>query len=256
MTWELIIKESKWVKQLSESKKKLLNSTPSFDVDFPELKHPSNKSEIPKVKEIMENYEVDDKLLEELDQNNHQLLLEIVDEKKSDWEDFIRDTDIHILKLKMKYKRPRPYEISNEINSVTDTDNSPSFPSGHASESHALAKVLANKYPEKEEELFNMAKAVGMSRIMMGNHYPSDVDAGEKVGLLIADAYLSQIKKSEDWRKDTRGDMEVSELIIMIQQALFYYEELLKKLEEKPVDLESIKEMVRDVIRILKEELN
>ena len=59
------------------------------------------------------------------------------------------------------------------------------------------------------------------------------------MGLLIADAYLSQIKKA--YIKNARGDMEVSELIIMIQQALFYYEELLKKLEEKPVDLESIK---------------
>ena len=99
-----------------------------------------------------------------------------------------------------------------------------------------------------------MAEKIAMSRVQMGNHFPSDVEAGKKVANLIADAYL-KLNKSEDWRKTARGDMEVSELIIMIQQALFYYEELLKKLEEKPVDLESIKEMVRDVIRILKEEL-
>ena len=60
----------------------------------------------------MDRHEVDDKLLEELDQNNHQLLLDIVDEKNPiDWEDFIRDTDILLIKLKMKYKRERPYEI-------------------------------------------------------------------------------------------------------------------------------------------------
>ena len=181
-------------------------------------------------------------------------MLDIVGEKKSDWKKFTEDVDIHVLKLKMEYARPRPYEITDKLKAETDTSKSPSFPSGHAVEGYVFAKVLGNKYPKKQKELNSMAEKIAMSRVQMGLHFPSDIEAGKKVAGLIADAYL-KVNKSEDWRKDARGDMEVSELIIMIQQALFYYEELLKKLEEEPVDLESIKEMVRDVIRILKEEL-
>jgi len=245
--------KSKWVDNLSESKKKLLNETSSFDVKFPKMSHPDNEKELPKVIKIMKNSKLTEKETKDYDKNHHKLMLDIVGEKESDWKQFIQDADIFVIKLKIKYGRPRPYEITDKIDSVTDTDDTPSFPSGHAAEAYALAKVLGNKYPKKKKELDSMAEKIGMSRIQMGNHFPSDVKAGKKVGLIIADAYL-KIKK-HDWRKDAKGDMEVSELIIMIQQALFYYEELLKKLEEEPVDLESIKEMVKDVIRILREEL-
>lgn len=246
--------KSKWIDNLSESKKKLLDKTPSFDVKFPKMTYPDNKKELPKVIKIMKDSKLTKKETKDYDKNHHKLMLDIVGEKEKDWKTFIQDADIYVINLKMKYGRPRPYEISDKIDSVTDTDDTPSFPSGHSAEAYALAKVLGNKYPKKQKELDSMADKIGMSRIQMGNHFPSDVEAGKKVGLLIADAYLN-IKK-HNWRKDARGDMEVPELIIMIQQALFYYEELLKKLEEEPVDLENIKEMVRDVIRILKEELD
>jgi len=253
--WQNILKkdESKWVDNLSESKKKLLNKTSSIDVKFPKMSHPDNQKELPKVIEIVGKSKLTDKQTKDYDKNHHKLMLDIVGESVSDWKKFIEDVDIHIIKLKIKYGRPRPYEITDKIKSKTATDDSPSFPSGHSTEVHVLAKVLGNKYPKKQKELNSMADKIGMSRVQMGSHFPSDVEAGKKVAGLIADAYL-KVKK-HDWRKDARGDMEVSELIIMIQQALFYYEELLKKLEEEPIDLESIKEMVKDVIRILKEEL-
>ena len=44
-----------------------------------------------------------------------------------------------------------------------------------------------------------MAQNVAMSRLQMGNHYPSDINAGKKVGLMIADAYLST-NKIEKWQ--------------------------------------------------------
>ena len=199
--WQLILKEeSKWIKNLSESKRELFNSKPSFEVDFPELSFPDNQSEVPKILNIMKKYEMDEDTKNDLDKNNHQMMLDIVDEDMNDWEDFIRDVDIHTIKLKMKYKRPRPYEVSEEIRSMTDTDDSPSFPSGHAIEAYALAKVLAEEHPEKEEELFNMAEAIALSRVLMGSHYPSDIETGEEVGLLIADAYLDRdINKSWEY---------------------------------------------------------
>lgn len=196
--WQLILKEdSQWVDRLSESKQKLYNSEPSFNVEFPELKFPSNESELPEIFDVMGKYEMTKKTQEEVDKNNIQMMLDIVGEDISDWKQFVKDVDIHTIKLKMKYKRPRPYEITDKLNSINSTDNSPSFPSGHAIESYALAKVLSEKYPEKKDELFETANGIALSRVHMGVHYPSDIDVGEKIGLLIAETYLDKdIKKS------------------------------------------------------------
>jgi len=199
-------KESQWMKELSEKKQELLESESSIDVTFPNYEHPPDKDELPEVIRIMEEQKIPKEEIEGLDKDNHQLMLNIVGEKKSDWEDVIRDIDIHTIQLKMKYGRERPYEITDKIDSVTTTDDTPSFPSGHATEAYALAKILADKYPDKKEELEKYADKVSLSRVQMGNHYPSDIEVGKKVGHLIADAYLNNdVKKSwqdmlvKDW---------------------------------------------------------
>ena len=197
--WREILKEeSKWMNSLSASKQKLLDSEPSFEVDIPKLSFPDNEEELPKVLKIMEGQDLDKKTIENLDKDNHKMMLDIVGEKMSEWEDFIEDVDIHTIRLKMKYGRKRPYEISDKIKSVTNTDDTPSFPSGHAIEAYALAKVLGEKYPDKKKELNIMADSISLSRVQMGNHYPSDIKAGKKVGLMLADAYLDISKSWED----------------------------------------------------------
>ena len=146
----------------------------------------------------VENNDLDDKTQNDLDKNNHKMMLDIVDEDIDNWERFIEDVDIHTIKLKMKYGRQRPYEYSDKIKSITDTDDSPSFPSGHAIEAYALAEVLGERYPDKKEELDKMAAKISRSRVQMGNHFPSDIEVGEKVGKMIAEAYLSTTK-IEKW---------------------------------------------------------
>ncbi len=199
--------ESKYTpKNLSEEKRRLFESEPSFDVDFPDYEHPENEKELPKVLAMMNANKIDDEEMEDLDQSNNEMMLKVVGESKEDREDLIEDIDIHTIKLKVKYGRPRPYEISDKIESTTDTDDSPSFPSGHAMEAYALAKILGKEYPDKEEELMKLAGKISLSRVKMGNHYPSDIEIGKEAGLLIADAYLDRdVKKSwedmlmKDW---------------------------------------------------------
>jgi len=192
--------DSKWVDDLSSDKKKLLESEPSFKVNFPELSYPDDESEIPKVIERLK----DDPNGENYDKNHYKLMLDIVGESEKDWTKFIKDVDIHVIKLKMKYKRPRPYEVSDKIKSATTTDDSPSFPSGHATEAYTLEKVLGDKYPDKKKELKEMADKIANSRVHIGSHYPSDIEAGKKVGYLIAESYLNVSKSWEgllvkDW---------------------------------------------------------
>ena len=34
-----------------------------------------------------------------------------------------------------------------------------------------------------------MAEGIALSRVIMGSHYPSDIEAGKRLGYIIGDAY-------------------------------------------------------------------
>ncbi len=76
--------------------------------------------------------------------------------------------------LKLAVNRPRP-------DGRTERSNS-SFPSGHATGAFALATVFSHRYPKITVPAFLAATAVGLSRIYLGRHYPSDVLAGALIG--------------------------------------------------------------------------
>ncbi len=76
--------------------------------------------------------------------------------------------------LKVAVNRPRP-------EGETDRSNS-SFPSGHATGAFALATVFAHQYGRAAIPAYLTASAVGLSRIYLGRHYPSDVLAGSLIG--------------------------------------------------------------------------
>jgi membrane-associated phospholipid phosphatase len=62
------------------------------------------------------------------------------------------------------------------------------FPSGHAMEAWALAKVVSDEYSNKplvKIGMYSFATAVSLSRITSQRHYPSDVLVGSAVGYLI-----------------------------------------------------------------------
>ncbi|PKN05735.1 MAG: phosphatase PAP2 family protein [Deltaproteobacteria bacterium HGW-Deltaproteobacteria-9] len=68
-----------------------------------------------------------------------------------------------------------PFRIGYEYNS---------FPSGHATTVFALATALALFFPRWRLPLVGFAVVVGVSRIVVGAHYLSDVMAGAYVGLM------------------------------------------------------------------------
>jgi membrane-associated phospholipid phosphatase len=59
-----------------------------------------------------------------------------------------------------------------------------SFPSGHATTVFALAAALSFFFPRWRLPLFSFAAVAGLSRIIVGSHYLSDVMAGAYVGVM------------------------------------------------------------------------
>ena len=80
-----------------------------------------------------------------------------------------------IIFLKNLFNRARPHQIDPNINKYPSISASnPAFPSGHSVQAQYLAKILSKKYPEKKQQLYNIADKCGKARIYAGLHYPSD----------------------------------------------------------------------------------
>ncbi len=78
--------------------------------------------------------------------------------------------------LKGIFNRQRPE------NQQTSRWNS-SFPSGHTLSYFSLATVYSAKYHKLAIPLYGFGVMVGLSRIYLGEHYPSDVFAGAVLGI-------------------------------------------------------------------------
>lgn len=59
-----------------------------------------------------------------------------------------------------------------------------SFPSGHATTSFALAAVVAFLWPKAFWPAVIFAVLVSLSRVFLGQHYPTDITAGAVLGVL------------------------------------------------------------------------
>ena len=90
--------------------------------------------------------------------------------------------------IKYHFNRPRPKQMANILgvsfpqNAFAVTANTPSYPSGHSAGSRTLALYLSNIFPSHQQEFLNMAEECGISRIILGVHYPSDHEAGVSLG--------------------------------------------------------------------------
>ena len=93
---------------------------------------------------------------------------------------------VHI--VKRIANRPRPYITLKNVDEVSIPFEPYSFPSGHTTAGFSLAVTLSFYTPIWEWKccLLALASLVGISRIYLGVHYPSDVLIGGLLGTLCA----------------------------------------------------------------------
>ena len=88
--------------------------------------------------------------------------------------------------LKKRTSRPRPFQVYAAISAAAPALDRFSFPSGHTLHAVSFALVATSGFPELAPLVFPFALLVGISRPVLGLHYPSDVLAGALLGALMA----------------------------------------------------------------------
>tara|TARA_R110002072_G_scaffold258549_1_gene417246 strand:+ start:295 stop:822 length:528 start_codon:yes stop_codon:yes gene_type:complete len=158
-----------------------------FDISsFKKMKPPGDNSITTKneIKEL-QKIPIRKKFIKEMD-DGEKLFTNIVGEDVKIGE-LISESLIIINKLKKHFNRPRPAVLAKKIGiELKDIKlksmDSPSYPSGHATQATLLSLFLSDKYPEKENKLKKLARDIIHSRQVAHTHYKSDNLMGEKLG--------------------------------------------------------------------------
>ncbi|MBP6597166.1 MAG: phosphatase PAP2 family protein, partial [Arenimonas sp.] len=98
----------------------------------------------------------------------------------------LADAGLATQAAKKKFSRARPFMVLEQTSCTPEEERSlrtnGSYPSGHASRGWAVALVLAQLVPDRQDVLLARGMAFGQSRVHCGVHWQSDVNAGRVVG--------------------------------------------------------------------------
>jgi len=94
--------------------------------------------------------------------------------------------DITANLLKHLFARPRPCHTLRDIRLLVGCGGSFSMPSNHAVNAFAFAAAFSHFFRRTALPMFTIAILIGVSRVYVGVHYPSDVVVGASLGGMVA----------------------------------------------------------------------
>ena len=106
--------------------------------------------------------------------------------------------------IKPLVSRPRPWLVIENFASLVAEHDPNSFPSGHTNAAFAFALAVCAAAPERWMKIAAVAAAalMGLSRLYVGVHFPSDVLAGAVIGSLCGLLGAWVVKKA--WERIAR----------------------------------------------------
>ncbi len=93
---------------------------------------------------------------------------------------------------KGRFSRPRPFVAHADVIHPLGTIGGSSYPSGHATAAFCYAVVLGQIFPDKAALFLDDAKRIAQSRVVMGVHYTTDIEEGERDGREVARELLTK----------------------------------------------------------------
>jgi acid phosphatase (class A) len=98
-----------------------------------------------------------------------------------------------LVAAKNTIQRQRPIALSKQVLALGGTPRLPTgYPSGGTVFTTSTAILLAKMIPEKRFELHERNREYNMNRVMLGEHFPRDIRAGEISGTVITHALMGK----------------------------------------------------------------
>ncbi len=101
-------------------------------------------------------------------------------------------------RMKDHWHSSHPYQVSKKVKALIQTDRFYSYPSGHASKLYVLSYVIGDLLPQRKEQFLTKTKEISQIRILIGEHFPSDIAAGQK----LADIIYRKLLTNKEFQKD------------------------------------------------------
>lgn len=108
--------------------------------------------------------------------------------------------DLATRSAKQHYNRVRPFAFFKEPTCRPEDEKelstNGSYPSGHTTTGWAIALVLAEINPARQNDILKRGYEMGVSRIICGYHWQSDVDAGR----IVASTSVNRLHAAPDFQ--------------------------------------------------------
>jgi nicotinic acid mononucleotide adenylyltransferase/predicted nucleotidyltransferase len=136
---------------------------------------------------------------------------------EGEFDQIIEESVPIIRHFKNKFDRKRPSQVDDTINILpSKTNDTPSYPSGHAAQSRLIAKYVAGKFPQHEAALIEAGNECGYGRVQAGFHYPSDYESGNLLG-----EKMYELMNKSDYMKEMKTFRSFVESIIDIPRSTY-----------------------------------
>lgn len=112
---------------------------------------------------------------------------------KEEIEELVENVETVTLREKIRFNRPRPHQIgpkfgiavTNKYYNESEVSETPSYPSGHASQAMFITLYLTEKHPSHKTAFTEINNEISNSRLLASVHYPMDILAGQTLGHIL-----------------------------------------------------------------------